>query len=65
MRYQPKQQCLQVYGFIRNFTEMNEILRVKSAELRIFTHPAPLLLMHVHRCIAMEIRKMLEKYGIH
>ena len=41
-------QCLQVYGFIRNFTEINEILRVKSAELRIFKHPAPPLFMHVH-----------------
>ena len=41
-------QCLQVYGFIHNFTEINEILQVKSAELRIFKHPAPPLFMHVH-----------------
>ena len=39
---------LPVPGFIHNFTEINEILRMKSAELRIFKHPAPPLFMHVH-----------------
>ena len=40
-------QCLQVYGFIRNFTEMYELLWMKNAELRIWKHPAPPLFRHV------------------
>ena len=40
-------QCLQVYGFIRNFTEIRELLRMKIAELWIWKHPAPPLFMYV------------------
>ena len=61
-------QCLKVYGFIRNFTEIliNEILRVKSAGLRIFKHPAPPLFMHVHNIVYSHGNtEKLEKYGIH
>ena len=40
-------QCLQVYGFIRNFTEIHKLLRMRIAELRILKHPAPPLFTHV------------------
>ena len=51
--------------FPYTFTEMHELLRMKNAELRIWKHPAPPLFMHVVQCIAINIRKRLEKYGIY
>ena len=35
-------------GIASKYMDLSIILRVKSAELRIFKHPAPPLFMHIH-----------------